>query len=332
MKLKYILKKLKTFQYKEFFKIINKIHKITKKPRIIIMIDIIKCTLTYGSGYMDYFEFEFYLLNKEQRKTYLTGSINNDIIKKYNDKNYWHCFSDKIEFNNLFKDYLGRKYLDLRSSSLKDFENFIKKEKYIIVKPIDDCGGHGVEVIDINEKFDLEKTYNKLKENKQFLVEQYIEQNKELSKLYPDSVNSLRVLTFVDDEGKCRIMNVILKIGNNGRVDNFSSGGMYTFLNEEGIVYVPAIDEKGNKFTNHPITNEKIVGFKMPNYDQLQDFCDKLTSVVKKVRYVGWDIVSTKDKLIVIEGNEYPGVFQVKPSMDKTKTGAKPKYQKYMDI
>ena len=66
----------------------------------------------------------------------------------------------------------------------------------------------------------------------QFLLEEVIIQNKELSKLYSGSVNTLRVITFLDNTGTTRILNTILRIGNNGNVDNFSSGGMYTFVNE----------------------------------------------------------------------------------------------------
>ena len=36
-KIKYILKKLKTMRYKEFFKMINEISKKTKKPRIYLL-------------------------------------------------------------------------------------------------------------------------------------------------------------------------------------------------------------------------------------------------------------------------------------------------------
>ena len=135
----------------------------------------------------------------------------------------------------MFKKYLGREYLDLREVELDEFSLFIKKHNKIIVKPIDECGGTGIEVIEVN-KFDdksNKKLFDKLLDNKQYLVEEFVTQHKEVSRIYPDSVNTLRVLTFLDDKGICRIMNVILKFGNNGKVDNFCSGGMYTFVDEK---------------------------------------------------------------------------------------------------
>ncbi len=40
-KVKFIFKKIKGFQYKQFFSIINEIHKKTRKSRIIIFFDIV---------------------------------------------------------------------------------------------------------------------------------------------------------------------------------------------------------------------------------------------------------------------------------------------------
>ena len=45
-----------------------------------------------------------------------------------------------------------------------------------------------------------------------------------------------------------------------------------------------------------------------------------------------WDIVITEKSILVIEGNEYPGIFQVKPSISGIKKGDLPKYKKYMKL
>lgn len=337
MKIKYVLKKLKNMRFKEYFNKAEEIGSKVNKSKFNILFDMAKCALKYGSGYMDYFEFEFYLLNDEERSTYLTGRYNNEIIKKYNKKEYWHILSDKVEFNNKFRNYLGRDFIDLKTASFKDFKEFISNKDKIIVKPVNSCGGKGIEVISLDKdklknEYNILKIYNKIVKNEQFLVEEYIVQNKELSRLYDKSVNSLRVLTFLDDKGKVHIMNTILKIGNNGDVDNFSSGGMYTFVNEQGQVYVPAIDEKGNIFSKHPISKENILGFNVPNYDLVLPFVTELAKMVPEVRYIGWDIVLTEDGILVIEGNEFPGIFQVKPSISGIRTGDLPKYRKYMKI
>ena len=331
-RVKYILKRLKSFKWTNWFKIVGVIAKKTKKPRIVIFIDTVYCMLKYGSGYMDYFEFEFYLLTKEERKTYLTSSINNQIIAKYNNKSDMKVFHDKLLFNERFKQYLKREYLDLSKSSFKDFCKFISNKSKIVAKVVDECGGKGVDIYNLKDYKDKETLFNILKENKQYLLEDYIEQNDKMNKLYSGSINSLRIITFVKDDGSVVILNTVLRIGNGGVVDNFSSGGMYTFVSDTGKVLVPAIDEKGHIYKTHPISNTKIEGFIIPDFNEVISYVKSLAKVVPSVRYVGWDIALTKNGVDVIEGNEYSGVFQIKPSLSKDHTGLLPKYKKYMDL
>lgn len=330
-RLKYIFKRLKTLNYKNMIYIADKVSKKTGKFRFFVILDIINCALIYGSGYMDYFEFEFYLLNKRERSTYITSNINNNIIKKYNDSKYNYIFDDKSVFNNTFKEFLKREYINLKNLKYEDFVNFVKCKDKIVVKPLNECGGKGVEVISIGKDSDLERIFNSLIRNKQYLVEDYIYQSRQMSLLYNKSVNTLRILTFYKNK-KVYILKSILKIGNGGSVDNFSSGGMYTFVDENGKVYVPAIDEEGNVFEVHPISKKKIVGFEIPKYKEVVDFVKELGLVVPKVRYVGWDIAITDDGPVVVEGNNFSGIFQVKPSISGIKTGDLPNYRKYMDI
>ena len=80
-KIKYLFKRIIKMDYKNMFRIAKAISKKTKKNYISIVIDMIKCGFKYQAGYYDYQEFEFYNLNNEERKTYLTRGKNNEIIK-----------------------------------------------------------------------------------------------------------------------------------------------------------------------------------------------------------------------------------------------------------
>ena len=288
----------------------------------------IKCGFKYQAGYYDYLEFEFYLLNDKQRSTYLTRGKNNEIIRKYNNKKKAYQFDDKQVFNKMFKQFLGREYINL-DNNLEEFKQFLKNKKEIIVKPLDGEGGKGVEKIKVNS--DIEKLYQKLINNNQTLVEEVIKQHKQMNKLYDKSVNTLRMFTFVKD-GKAYFLQAILKIGNGGVIDNFSSGGMYTFVDNNGVVLAPAIDQDDNYFEKHPLTNEKIVGFKVPLFNEAVELVRKAALIVPDMAYVGWDVAIGEDKPILVEGNWFPGVFQMKPSFKENKDGILTLYKKYMDI
>ena len=138
-----------------------------------------KCGFKYQAGYYDYQEFEFYNLNKEQRKTYLTRGKNNEIIKQFNEKSKFHIFDNKDEFYRQFNPFLKRKWMVLDGNNKSEFTNFLAENKQIIVKPVDGEGGKGVEKIEYTSKEDCEKLYNKLIDNNQTIVEQCIVQIKE---------------------------------------------------------------------------------------------------------------------------------------------------------
>ena len=199
-----------------------------------------------------------------------------------------------------------------------------------MVKPIDDCGGNGVEKIQTDDNTNYTKLYDELKQKRQFLVEEFVIQHEDMNKLYAGSVNTLRIFTIYTDEAY--YLQGILKFGNGGAIDNFSSGGMYTFVDDNGVVIAPAIDKNDNVYTAHPITNEQIVGFKVPMFEKAKELVCSAAKEVKEVGYIGWDVAITKQGPVIIEGNCYPGVFQLRPTFSKDKMGVLNRYSKYMNI
>lgn len=330
-KVKYLFRLIRKMDYKNMFKIARKVSKKSHKLFIYIFVDMIICGFKYGAGYYDYQEFEFYNLNKSERETYLTRTKNNLIIKTYNNKESFYKFDQKDVFNKLFKKYLKRDYMLLNDMNYKDFEKFIKKHNPIIVKPLDGEGGRDVEKYEIDADSNVLALYKMLIARKQLLIEECINQHDKLNKIYPDAVNTLRLFTFYDGK-KAYVLNSVFKIGNGGVTDNFSSGSMYTFVDDNGVVICPAIDKDDNYFETHPITKEKILGFEIPMYKDACKLVMEASKVVEDVKYIGWDVAITPKGPVIIEGNSYPGVFQMKPSFSKDHIGLIPKYQKYMDI
>lgn len=328
-KFKYLFKRIMQLDYKNMFKIAKKIGKKINRNYIIILFDMMICGFKYQAGYYDYQEFEFYNLNSKERKLYLTRGKNNEIVRVYNDKSKFHIFENKNEFYTIFDEFIKRKWLEIDKITKEEFVNFFKENKEIIIKPIDGEGGKGIEKLVYNEQ-EVNELYDKLK-NKKLIAEQCIKQNEKMNKLYDKSVNSLRMFTFYKD-GQAHFLQAVLKIGNGKVVDNFSSGGMYTYINEEGYVFVEAIDQADNIFYEHPISKTQIVGFKIPMFEEAVSLVKEAAKVVPEIGYVGWDVAIGENEPIVIEGNCFPGVFQTKPSLSKTKEGLIPKYSKVMNI
>lgn len=330
-KIKYLFKRILKLDYSNMIKIAKAVSKKTNKNLLFVLFDMTKCGLKYQAGYYDYQEFEFYNLNKEQRETYLTRGKNNEIIKKFNDKSKFYIFDNKEEMYKIYNKFLKRQWMVLNENNYNDFLDFFKQNKVIIVKPIDGEGGKGIEKYEYINDEESKIVYSSLLFKKQLLVEQCIKQHPDMNKLYNKSVNTLRMFTFYKD-GQAYFLQAILKVGNGGVVDNFSSGGMYTYVDDEGTVYAEAIDQMDNKYYKHPISNETIVGFKVPMFKEAVGMVKEAAKVVPEMGYIGWDVAISEDGPVLVEGNYYPGVFQVKPSLVEKKEGIIPKYNKVMRI
>ncbi len=327
-KIKYILKRLKEMDKKAMFEKIDSIHEKTGKSKIYLLYDIQKCARKYGAGYMDYDLFEMYNLSKEQRNTYITRGRNNEIVSKYNNKEYFHIFENKDEFNTLFKDYIKRDWIKVKDTPKEDVIAFMKKHSEFMAKPIDGGCGHGIEKINTSNYKSLNEIYDKLTdENNNFELEEVIKQHPEVSKIYPDAINTVRVVTILKDNVP-HIICAYFRIGNGKYVDNFNSGGMVAPVNElTGEAMDRAIDKKKNLYENHPQTGSKIKGFKFPDWDKAISMCKEASKVVPQMGYIGWDVCFTPNGPIFVEGNEFPGhdIYQL-PEHTPNKIGMMPKF------
>lgn len=345
--IKYILKRLKTMDKKAMFEKIDSIHQKTGKSKMALFFDMQRCAIKYGAGYMDYDLFEMYDLTAKQRDTYITRGRNNALVAKYNDKAYFHTFENKDEFNTLFKDYIKRDWIKVNGSSKEAVIAFMEKYPAFMAKPIDGGCGHGIEKIHTNEFASSEKIYEHLTQNNaNFELEEVIVQHPEVSNIYPDSINTVRVVTILttqdhrsylslsEEEKKNaklvpHIICAYFRIGNGKFVDNFNSGGMVAPVDEKtGIVSDRAIDKKKNLYERHPQTNNIIKGFQFPYWKEALTMCKEAAKIVPEMGYVGWDVCFTPDGPIFVEGNEFAGhdIYQL-PEHTPNKLGMMPKFR-----
>ena len=326
-KLGYLIKRVKNMNFDKMFQTIDLVNKKTNKSKISIFFDRINCGIKYQAGYVDYNLYEMYKMNKDERKTVVTRGINNEIIKKYNDMTYAYKFEDKALFNNLFNKYLNREWIYIKESSIEDFKKYLKGKKEVIVKPLSLSCGKGVEKIVVKDH-NPEELYNHLMQTDQTLVEDVAIQNKVLSDLYPHSVNTLRIVTL-----NKVVVAALLRIGNKGNVvDNFNHDGMVTTVDiKTGEIKYPAIDKVGNVYEVHPETNVKIVGIKIPMWNEVKKLCIEACDIVPELGYVGWDVCLGEEKPFLIEGNDFPGhdLYQL-PVHRKDNYGLLPEFEKAM--
>lgn len=329
-KIMYLLKRIKSMNYDKMFDTVKEISEKTKKNKVSIFLDIIYCGIKYQAGYMDYRLYEMYNLNPKQRSTIITRGINNNIVKKYNNPAYIKYFNNKIEFNKKFNKYLLRDWMEIENTEegYEKFKEFCQKHHNILVKPLSESCGKGIEIFQTNSS-NIKNIYNNLIETNRILVEEIATQCEELSRLHPTSINTIRIVTLNNE-----IVAAYLRIGNNNNiVDNFNHDGLVAPINiETGIIDYLAIDKKMNTYERHPITNESILWFRIPKWPRIKRFAIQVSKEIPEVGYVGWDICLGEKDPFLIEGNEFPGhdLYQLPPHRTNG-IGLLPRFEKVMN-
>lgn len=323
------INRIKQFDIKRMLRMIGVIKERSNRSFIHIILDIFRCYIKFGSGYMDYYLFYFEEIPDSIKETYITEKVNQNYLRKCNDREYYKYLDNKILFLDTYKNFIKRDYLDLNSASFEEFKDFVSKHSEFMAKPVNGFCGYGIELINAKDK-NIESLYNELKEKKQFLLEERINQNKDISRIYSNSINTLRIVT-LNKNNYVQVLFRCLRIGNKGKVvDNFNNSGLLAVVDQDGIIRKPALDKDNNVYNTHPMTNEKIVGFKIPQFKEVINLCKELAKVTPQVGLTGWDIAITENGVDVVEGNQLPGydVYQSREQLDEDRIGLKPRFDR----
>lgn len=331
-RIRHYLSRLRTLDVANMAAVARAVAAESRRPRILIVLDMVWCSIVYQAGYLDYQEFEFWSLSARERRTWITSGNANSIVVKYNQRAFREWFWDKPQFNTRFREYLGREWLDVRESSPAELEAFTVHNGTVMAKRIDGMSGAGVTKHSAADITDYQGFHAALMANHQYLVETFLTQHPVMASLSPSSVNSLRMITFFDGTD-VHVMEAVLRMGNGADVDNYGRGGMYTVIDEKtGLAHYGAFDKYANTFAVHPLSGTPIIGFQVPLYDEVLSLLDTVSRVVPQIPYVGWDIAIGERGPVIIEGNYNTGVFQMKPSLTGDKIGLLPKFREVIDF
>lgn len=268
--------------------------------------DMIYSKYVYGIIYAEYFMFEFANKKHNERKLYISNTDRHVYLQYLNQNDFYHRFTDKYESYMLYKKYYKRDLVYIKDEKdYKKFEMFCMKYKEVVKKPVDSSLGKGIEFINTKDKNLKDLFKSILQVNNEFILEEPIKQSKEMAKLHSESVNTVRVIPYLNDDGTITIHYPFLKIGQNGSfVDNAGAGGIIAAVNAiNGKVISDGMDEALNIYKKHPNTKVKIKGLQLPDWDGLISLATKLVKENPNARYVGWDFAHTSKGWIVVEGN-----------------------------
>lgn len=306
---KQFISRARSGSVKRMFKLARQAHKASGKPTAFVFADMASCIIRYGIGYQEYISYGFVNKPERLRKTFMTMSHNIALTRALCDHDLYPVFEDKITFLKTFSDYIGRDWIDVSESTPEEVAEFVRDHKAIFAKPTDNFGGQGIERLEGGVAPENPEAFRDgLLEKGQVLLEEGIVQHPEMSRLCATSINTIRVVTVVS-QGKAHHIYSLVRMGmGDSFVDNISSGGMYTWVDDDGMLRYPCFHDKTASYIDvHPKTGVAIKGFQIPLYREAVDMCLEAALVEPRIGYVGWDVAITPDRPILVEGNLIPG-------------------------
>ena len=303
----FFFKRLVKMDYKRLHRTMKDIRKKSGKSTLSLVPDMLGCALKYNAGYMDYKIAEMWNLNAAQRKTVITRGISNSIVRRMNDKAYWHFFDDKCQFNQTFARWIDRKWLKIcAETAVSDLADLTRGRDALIGKPLEGSSGQGIQKFTPDDWQDPEAFLARLLREDIGILEEMVIQHPRMASLCPTSVNTCRIATLLGDKQQ-GIVYAFLRIGNGKVMDNVDCGGMAARIDlESGMLLTVGADKAGNRYEKHPMTGTSIIGFQIPFWEEAKAMCLEAAQIVPQLRFVAWDVAITEKGPTFIEGNSFP--------------------------
>lgn len=153
-----------------------------------------------------------------------------------------------------------------------------------------------------------------------YLVTEFVEMHPTLARLYPNSVNTVRILVFQDEHGIPQIGNAYLRIGSakSGYVDNTARGGIIAEVDGASGRFGNGRALKRGKIVElpeHPDSGVPIEG-QLPHWDHVKESVLRVAASLPQLEYLGFDVAITPDGCKLIEVNrspDYPRIEKLTP-------------------
>lgn len=237
-----------------------------------------------------------------------------DMDLAYSDKNSYKAFLSGFEepttiIRNINHIYYNKENMIISEQTAKDI--ILHYQGELVIKPsIESGGGRNVRIFSVKngEIYENKKTISidaliDLYEH-DFLVQEKIEQAQILNEIYPESLNTIRIMSYRRNE-HIVILSSVIRFGSSGqKIDNQAIGGLSCGIKSNGKLNNFAIDKNGHKYLSHPYTGFDFKEAYIPNFQSIKSLTIMLHKQLKYFNLVSWDIaLNENESPILIELN-----------------------------
>lgn len=269
---------------------------------------------------------KYYHLTGELDPRYIPDDIHHRYIIPYFDNPaYLRPMQDKNLFSLLFPHakqpetlykcvsgtYCTNEFVPL---TREDIYTLFEAPGRYIIKPTRDTGG-GADISVFSAPADREAVDKLLSAYRSvdYIVQRIVTQHPDLAKFNQSSLNSIRVITLVQN-GEAHILSSIFRIGQEGSfVDNVSIGGYQAVIRPDGTLAKYAYTNDGNthRYVEQTASGISFESAVIPSWDKIQETVKSLAVTLPHMRLIGWDIaVDESGEVVLIEFNCHFGQNQ----------------------
>jgi hypothetical protein len=305
--------------------------RVADRTGLSLLQDASAAVFRYNISLEEYFNFRFFELPAAEKANFAGTGYMYEYQRVMNPPEYRSVLEDKAQFLRRYGAYVRHEFAtltELRADPTAARRLLEAPAGKIVLKSTTGQCGRGVEVHPC-EDFTPQTLIRRMEETGNDLAEAFVTQHQELMRLSPSGLNTIRVITQLDDQDRVDIIGTRLRITVNSAVDNMAAGNIAAPIDPEtGRVTGPGVYSDITKADEyrHPVTGCPIVGFQVPFWAETLEMCQAAALVDTRNRSIGWDVAITDEGPELIEGNhDWCKLLWQLP----VKRGLKPVLEKY---
>ena len=287
---------------------VNFVSTSTGRSKAGIMADAVASSFRYNIGLIDYFYFRFYEKDHSERSKWVGTGYKYEYDLIMNPVEERHILQNKINFFSAYQPFI--KHAMCRIEDLEANNAAARKVldnpsgKIAIKDALGQCGWN-VEIKKAAE-MNREELIRYIRTKGFNMAEEFIVQHPDLSRLSATGLNTVRIITQLNEEGGVDFIGPTLRITVNSAVDNMAMGNVAAPIDlQTGKVMGKGVyqDIMREPVAKHPVTGIDLIGYQIPYWKEVLELCTKAALYNTKNKSIGWDVAITASGPSFLEGN-----------------------------
>lgn len=264
---------------------------------------------------------------KDFLKYRITTNTNHHIWPILHDKLFFHLYmTGRLNVTPLLFIVINGGVQAVDKEYTRDlFVKDLQLGQSFVIKPLLGGGGKGLYFIEPRQQeFQINKKACSLDQIEDLLnalsyhgVYRHVQQHSKLAKIFPETTNTLRILSCTDKSGTPHIVAARLRIGSRKSypTDNFQQGGFVGYIDPKTGSVTEVLsrnEDQGKQAQNlHPDSGTSMIGLSIPFWEEIKNKLHQFLQENPAFDLVGWDVLIGEHDFYFIEGNHNPGLFSI---------------------